>query len=76
MKIQKIIDSCPIAYNRNNVTSKEFKTFLNWLAKNNIQYTFHEPDKFITEAERKESEEFQKHINYLAENGINKTFYC
>ena len=46
-EIKKIIPPCPIVYDRNNVTAKEFKEYIKWLAENNINLTVQEPDKFI-----------------------------
>jgi len=73
-KTEKSIPTCPITYNRKNVTAGEFKKYINWLAENNINKTFHEPDRFVTEAERKNMDEFKKQINYLAQNNIGTTF--
>ena len=82
-EIKKSIPPCPIVYDRNNVTAEEFKEYVHWLAKNNVNKTFYEPDKFITQAERRvlakresELEEYRKFIRNLAENNINRTFYC
>ena len=73
-KVEKSIPPCPITYNRNNVTAEEFKKYIKWLAENKINKTVHEPDRFITEAERNNMDEFKKLVKYLAENNINRTF--
>ena len=79
----KKIPTCPIIYDRNNVTAAEFKKYVHWLAENNINRTVQEPDRFVTEAERTalekrkaELDEFRKFVRYLAENNINRTFIC
>ena len=79
----KNIPPCPITYDRNNVTSAEFKEYIHWLAENNINKTIQEPDRFVTEAERAilekkklELEKYRNFVKYLAENKINRTFYC
>lgn len=71
----------PIIYDRNNVTINEFKQYVKYLAKNKINRTFIEPDKFITQEERellnKKKRELQKYrdfVHYLAKNNINRTF--
>ena len=71
----------PIIYDRNNVTADEFKQYVKYLAENNINKTFWEPDKFITQAERKqkqikeiELQEYRDFVHYFAENNINRTF--
>lgn len=80
--VEKTTSPCPIAYNRNNVTAEEFKKYVHWLASNKINKTFYEPDKFITQEERKaqkkqvELEEYKKFVQNLAKNNINRTFYC
>ena len=87
MKIHRIIQNlftkqpeeikkaaCPIVYDRNNVTAAEFKKYIHWLAENGINKTFKEPDRFVSEAERKSSQEYQNFVGYLAINNINKTF--
>ena len=81
--VEKATSPCPVVYNRNNVTSEEFKKFVHWLATNKINKTFYEPDKFVTQAERKAQEkrqvkleEYRKFVQYLAKNNIDKTFYC
>ena len=82
-EIRKNIPSCPMIYDRNNVTAEEFRKYVHWLAENHINKTFYEPDKFITQAEcealakrKAEFEKYRKFIGYLAENNINRTFYC
>ena len=50
--IKKSIPPCPVIYDRNNVTSEEFREYVHWLAQNGVNRTFYEPDKFITKAER------------------------
>lgn len=82
-KVKKSIPPCPIVYNRNNVTSEEFREYVHWLSQNEINKTFYEPDKFITQIERMALEkrkaklkEYQKFIKNLSDNNINKTFYC
>lgn len=79
----KNIPPCPIIYDRNNVSAEEFKKYIHWLAENHINRTVHEPDRFVTEAERtilekkkSELEEYRNFVRYLAENNINRTFYC
>ncbi len=81
--IKKSIPPCPIIYDRNNVTSEEFREYIHWLAQNRVNRTFYEPDRFITIAERKalekrkvELEEYRKFVRNLSENNINRTFYC
>ena len=74
--VERTIPPCPIVYDRNNVTAQEFKEYVHYLAKNKINHTFIEPDRFITEAERQERNEFRKHLKYLSDNKINKMFYC
>ncbi len=78
--IKKTIPPCPVVYDKNNVTEAEFKKYINWLAGNNINKTFREPDRFVTSAERKALEkknlEFREFVEYLAENNINRTFIC
>lgn len=63
-------------YNPKDVTIKEFREFVHYLAKNKINRTFVEPKKFVTEAERTESKIFRNRIRFLAENKINQIFYC
>jgi len=82
-RIENSIPSCPIIYNRNNVTIEEFRKYVHWLATNNVNRTFYEPDKFITQAEREvlekrkaDLEEYRKFVRNLAENNISRTFYC
>ncbi len=81
--IKKTIPPCPVIYDRNNVTSEEFREYVHWLAQNGVNRTFYEPDKFITKAEREtlkkrnaELEEYRKFVRNLSENNINRTFYC
>jgi len=71
----------PITYDRNNVTEDEFRRYVKYLAENNINRTFMEPDRFVTPAERelqqqraKELQEYKDFVHYLAENNINRTF--
>ena len=78
-----IIPLPPVVYDRNNVTAKEFREYIHWLAENNINKTVYEPDRFITETERKllekrkaELEEYRKFVRYLSENNINRIFIC
>ena len=71
MKIFKIQN---FTYDHKNVTYDEFRSYINYLAKNNINKTFKEPDRFITEAERTEKRNFEKFLDNLASNSINKTF--
>lgn len=78
-KPQKIVP--PIVYDRNNVTMEEFRQYVKYLAENNINRTFIEPDRFITQAEREqlkkrnqELQEYRDFVHFLAENNINRTF--
>lgn len=64
------------SYNPNDVTMEEFREFVQYLAKNNINRTFIEPKKFTTEAERQELQKFRDRIRYLAENNVNQVFIC
>lgn len=73
-KFQNNTPTPPITYDRNNVTAKEFREYIQYLSTNKINKTIQEPDRFVTEAERKEKNAFKKLVNYLAENKINKTF--
>ena len=70
------IPPCPINYDPNNVTRKEYRQFVQYLAKYGINRTFREPDRFVTEAERAERKAFSDRVRYLAQNGINTTFIC
>ncbi len=63
-------------YDPNNVTRKEFREFVHYLAENKINRTFVEPEKYTTETERLELQKFRERINYLAKNKINHTFIC
>lgn len=81
--VKNTIPPCPIVYDRNNITVEEFKKYVHWLATNNVNKTFYEPDKFITQTERKELlkrkaelEEYGKFVSNLAKNNINRTFCC
>lgn len=81
--IKKSIPPCPIVYDPKNVTADEYGEFVRWLSENNINKTFYEPDRFVTEAEREvskerkaELDEFNKFVKYLAENDMNRTFMC
>ncbi len=68
-----------INYDPNNVTREEYAAIVRHLAENNINYTFKEPPRFTTEAERKEKAEFKKRIKRyreLAEEGIGITFFA
>ncbi len=73
-KFENNIPIPPITYDRNNVTAKEFREYIQYLSTNKINKTIQTPDRFVTEAERKEKSAFKRFINYLAENKINKTF--
>ena len=73
---------CPIVYDRSNITANEFKLYVHWLAENNINKTFLEPDKFISKSERKilemkklKSDKYRTFLKYLSENNINRTFF-
>ena len=73
----------PPSYDSKNATLDEFKAYVHYLAKNNINRTFYEPERLVTEAERKaqkqkeeELKPFRKFVHHLAENNINRTFYC
>ena len=79
----KNIPSCPIIYDKSNVTAEEFKKYIHWLAENDINRTVQEPDGFITKTERaimeKKKQKLENYRNFLrnlAENEINRTFYC
>jgi hypothetical protein len=97
MKLQKVISKifhsspkpkpkqveAPPFYDSKNATIEEFRTYVHYLAKNNINRTFYEPDRFVTEAERKaqkqkeaELKPFREFVHNLAVNNINRTFYC
>ena len=76
LKSEKSIPHCSITYDRNNITAEEFKRYINWLAENNINRTFYEPERFVSKAEKNTLDKFKKHIAYLAKNNIDKTFYC
>lgn len=73
-KVQNSIPTPPISYDRNNVTKKEFSEYIQYLATNKINKTIQEPDRFVTESERKGKNAFKEFVKYLAENKINKTF--
>lgn len=73
-KLSKDVMSHLIDYNPNNITEKEFRDFVHYLATNKINKTFVEPKKFITESERQKLQDFRERVQYLAENKINKTF--
>lgn len=75
-KLNKDVISHLIDYNPNNITENEFREFVHYLAKNKINKTFVEPQKFITKSERLELQEFRDMVHYLAENKINRTFIC
>ena len=71
------------SYNPNDATVEEFRAYVHYLAKNNINRTFYEPDRFVTEAERNakkqkevELSEYREFVHNLAKNNINRTFYC
>ena len=73
----KTIPPCPISsYDPDNVTLEEFQKYIHWLSKYGIRRTFREPQKFVTEDERKELEEFKKRIHYLSKNEIGCPFIC
>ena len=75
--VKKEIPLPLIDYDPNNVTRGEYAVFVRHLAENNINYTFKEPPRFTTEAERKEKAELKKRIKRyreLAEEGIGITF--
>lgn len=77
--VKKEIPLLPMDYDPNNVTREEYAAFVRYLAENNINYTFKEPPRFTTEAERKEKAEFKERIKRyreLAEEGIGVTFYA
>lgn len=77
--VKKEIPLPLIDYDPNNVTREEYAAFVRYLAENNINYTFKEPPRFTTEAERKEKAEFRdriKRYRELAEEGIGATFYA
>ena len=72
---QKVIEAMP-NYDPSNATLEEFRNYVRYLAKNNINKTFREPDRLVTEEERKEMAQFREKVRYLAENNINMTFIC
>ena len=79
---KKVIPPCPVIYDSKNVTLEEFKQYVHWLAENNINRTFYEPDKFVTKAEREalkkketELDEYRAYIKHLSETNSNRTFY-
>ena len=97
MKLQKIISKifhsspkpkpkqveAPPYYDSKNATIEEFKAYVQYLAKNKINRTFYEPERLVTEAERKAKQQkeiklkpFREFVHYLAENNVNRTFYC
>ena len=97
MKIMKVISKifasasspkskqvkAPPFYDSTNTTVEEFRNYVRYLSENNINRTFYEPDRFVTEAEReaqkkKEAElkPFKEFVHNLAKNNINRTFYC
>ena len=78
----KKIPNHPIIYDRTNVTKEEFSQYVKYLAENNINKTFIEPDRFITQAEKKqqqirekELQEYREFVHNLAKNNINRTFW-
>ncbi len=75
-KAEKIIPPPPIIYDRNNVTIQEFRKYVQYLAKYNINKTFFEPDRFITEEERAEQNAFREKVHNFAINGTDYIFYC
>ena len=78
LQVKKEIPPCPIVYDRKNVTVEEYRQYVRWLSENNINRTFYEPDRFVTEADRKrqlELDEYKKFVRYLRENNINREFW-
>ena len=65
----------PIAYNPRNVTRDEFKSYIKYLAENNINRTIYEPEKFITTTKRLEQQAYKNFVKKLADSKSNLTFY-
>ena len=74
IQVSNKVPPCPINYDPNNVTRKEYRQFVQYLAKYGINRTFREPDRFVTLEERAELERFRNKVRYLAKNGINQIF--
>ena len=81
IKPKKFNPVSPVIYDRNNVTANEFKQYVRYLSENRINRSFREPDKFVTEDERKQQQlkekklkEYRDFVHYLAEHNINRTF--
>lgn len=79
---QKKTEPAPY-YNSKNATIEEFRAYVQYLAKNNINRTFYEPERLVTAEERKvqqqkeaELKPFREFVHNLAKNNINRTFYC
>lgn len=71
------------SYDSRNATIEEFRNYVQYLAKNNINRTFYEPERLVTEEERKlklkkeeELKPFREFVHNLAKNNVNRTFYC
>lgn len=80
--VQKKTEPAP-HYDSKNATLEEFRAYVQYLAKNNINRTFYEPERLVTEAERKaqqkkeaELNQYREFVHNLAKNNVNRTFYC
>lgn len=86
-KVASAVQKKPIEpalhYDSKNATIEEFRAYVQYLAKNNINKTFYEPERLVTEAERKaqqkkeeELNQYREFVHNLAKNNVNRTFYC